>query len=344
MRRFSLALLFGALLLAALLPGCEGEAPEPGDSGTDESNSAMTIGMMPKLVGIGYFDATQKGAEEAARELGLNLIYDGPTEARSEDQIRMINTWLTQGVDILAVAPNDPVAISKTLKEAGDLGSRVITWDTDANPELSQRTVFVNQADNEELGTALVQLMVDGVKARGESLKGNYLIVSGTATASNQNSWMEVMKKVIAKNHPEMNLLQHLTPGEDQQKAYEQTTEALGAHPKLKGIWGITSVALPAAAKACRDGSRKEVYVTGLSLPDLMREYVKDGSVDRFLLWDAVDLGYLTVHVASALSQGLPKPGRHDFGRLKNIEVREGEVLLGPPLIFDKDNIDEYHF
>ena len=342
MRNSSLAIL-SAVLFTAILAGCDGETPEPGETVPD-GRSSMTIGVMPKLVGIGYFDATQKGAEEAAKELGITLIYDGPTEARSEDQIRMINTWLTQGVDVLAVAPNDPEAVSKTLKEARELGSDVITWDTDANAKLSERTAFVNQADNDELGRALVQLMVDGVKGRGELLEGDYLIVSGTATASNQNTWIEIMHKVIAEKHPEMNMLQHLTPGEDQQKAYEQTTEALGANPKLKGIWGITSVALPAAAKACRDGSRKEVYVTGLSLPDLMREYVKDGSVDRFLLWDAVDLGYLTVHVAHALSKAKLESGKRDFGRLKGIEVRDGEVLLGPPLVFDEDNIDEYHF
>ena len=158
MRNSSLAIL-SAVLFTAILAGCDGETPEPGETVPD-GRSSMTIGVMPKLVGIGYFDATQKGAEEAAKELGITLIYDGPTEARSEDQIRMINTWLTQGVDVLAVAPNDPEAVSKTLKEARELGSDVITWDTDANAKLSERTAFVNQADNDELGRALVLSLI----------------------------------------------------------------------------------------------------------------------------------------------------------------------------------------
>jgi ABC-type sugar transport system substrate-binding protein len=156
---------------------------------------------------------------------------------------------------------------------------------------------------------------------------------------------MESMKAYIAKEHPEIKLLQHLTPGEDQQKAQEQTVAALNEYGDLKGIWGITSVALPAAAKAVADaGKTDQVYVTGLSVPSLMRDFVQDDVVEKFVLWDVVDLGYLTVHVAKRLNDGNLSVGIHDFGRLKNIEVREDQVILGPPLIFDKSNIDDYDF
>ena len=273
------------------------------------------------------------------------MIYDGPTEARSEDQIRMVDGWLAQGVDVIAVAPNDPEAISQTLRTAKDVGATVLCWDTDANPETSGRSIFVNQVNNEALGFALVDTMVEQLKARGQSPEGEYLIVSGTATASNQNTWMEFMRQRIDEKYPGMKLLPHLTPGEDLQKAQEQSSEALSAHPNLKGVWGITSVALPGAARAVRDSGKSEsICVTGLSLPDMMREYVKDGTVETFLLWDAVALGYLTVHVAQELKDGGLESGTRDFGRLKGIEVRDGVVTLGPPLKFNSENIDDYQF
>ena len=335
-------------LFCLAIAGCgsdDGGESGAGGSGSGAIPGSFRLGMMPKLVGIGYFEATRRGAEEAAEELGVELIYDGPTEARSEGQIQLLNGWMVQGVDVLAIAPNDPEAISETLKTAKDNGAVVMTWDTDANADLSGRTVFVNQVKNEALGFMLVDVMAEGLKARGESLDGEYLIVSGTATASNQNTWMEFMKQRIGDKYPGMKLLQHLTPGEDQQKAYEQTAEALNAHPNLKGVWGITSVALPAAAKAVRDAGRKDgIYVTGLSLPDMMREYVEDGTVEKVVLWDAVALGYLTVHVAKTIREGTLEPGTYDFGRLKNIEVKGGQVILGPPLIFDRDNIGDYNF
>ena len=301
--------------------------------------------MLPKLVGIGYFDATEQGAQEAAKELGVDLVYDGPTDAKVEDQIKMIDGWMVQGYDVIAVAPNDPDAIADSLKKAKDLDTTVVTWDTDANPQASQRASFVTPADNQAIADSLVQLMVEGVKSQGKELAGDYLIVSGTATAANQNVWIQLMRERIAADYPDIHLLEPLTPGEDQQKAYEQTSVAVNAHAGLKGIWGITSVACPAAAKAARDASKADqIYVTGLSLPNLMREYVEDGTVKKFALWNAVDLGYLTVHVAQQQHAGQLKPGVRDFGRLKNVEVREGEVILGPPLVFDKQNIGEFQF
>ena len=325
-----------ALLCWSLL-GCSGSQDGPA--------TGPRIGMMPKLIGIGYFEATREGAEEAAAELGIALTYDGPHQDRSEDQAQQIGEWTTLGFDVIAVAPVDPEGISEALRDAQQAGVTTLTWDTDANPEKSGRSVFVNQAPNEAIGYMLVDVMATGLRARGESLAGDYLIVSGSATASNQNTWMEYMRQRILEKYPEMKLLPHLTPNEDRQRAQEQTSEALAAHADLKGIWGITSVSLPAAAKATRDAQRADqVYVTGLSLPSEMREYVKDGTVEQFVLWNPVDLGYLTIQVAKRLHAGNLNNGVQDMGRLKKIEVRDGEVILGPPVIFNRENIDDHRF
>lgn len=328
------------LLIGVVVFGCAPGGPETGPSAR-----RLRLGVMPKLMGISYFDATGRGAREAAEELGLDLTYDGPTEARSDDQAKMLHGWVAQGLDILAVAPNDPEAIATTLRDARQAGLTVLTWDTDANPGKSRRQLFVNQADNRALGQALVDTMAEGVRARHGSVAGKFLIVSGTPTASNQNAWIRIMRERIAEKYPEMELLPILTPGEDQRNAQEQSAEAIAAHAELKGIWGITSVALPAAARAVQDaGQADAIYVTGLSLPSLMAEYVRSGVVEKFVLWDAVDLGYLTVHVAARLHRGPVPDGTHDFGRLRGIEVRGEQVLLGPPLIFDKENLERYSF
>lgn len=333
-RRASTPMALGLFVVSlALLTGC---APEP---------DSIQIGVMPKLMGISYFKATMEGAEEAGAELEIDVEFDGPTDARAEDQAKMLDSWVAQGKDVIAVAPNDPEAISRSFRSATDAGVVMMTWDTDANPEKSKRAIFVNQAPNDAIGRSLVDVMAEGLKEKGVDLAGDYLIVSGTPTAANQNIWMEYMRERIAEAYPEINLLEHLTPGEDFRKSQEQTAEAIAANPQLKGIWGITSVALPSAARAVRDaGKAGEIYVTGLSLPSTMREFVHDGTVEKFVLWDAVDLGYLTVHVAHRLAQGSLAEGTYDFGRLKGIEVRDGQAILGPPLVFDRGNVDEYKF
>ena len=89
-----------------------------------------------------------------------------------------------------------------------------------------------------------------------------------------------------------------------------------------------------------------KVVVTGLGLPNTMRTYVKDGTVDTFILWNPVDLGYLTVHAAKLIHEGKLKPGMVGFeaGRLGKIQVRGDEILLGPPKEFNAENIDDFDF
>jgi rhamnose transport system substrate-binding protein len=78
-----------------------------------------------------------------------------------------------------------------------------------------------------------------------------------------------------------------------------------------------------------------------------MKQYVKDGTVRKFVLWNATDLGYLAVHVAVASAKGELVPGATAFnaGRLGERSIRNGdEVILGDPIVFTKDNIDQYDF
>jgi rhamnose transport system substrate-binding protein len=330
-----------ALLLALVAGGCGSSPPKGGEAGgAAPSGRTLRMGMMPKLMGISYFNQCRKGAEEAARELGVELTFDGPPTDRVELQAQMIDEWVAKGFDVIAVAPNDPEVIAPALKRAKDAGVIVLTWDADANPQSSGRLAFVNQAPVRAIGETLVDLMAEGIGGQGKAV-----IVTGSATSPNQNAWMKAMQGRLAEKYPQITLLETLVPEEDQGRARQMTRDALNAHPDLAGVWGITSVSLPGAAEAVRQaGKSGKVFVTGLSLPSTIREYVKDGTVPKFVLWNPVDLGYLTVHVARLLADKRLEPGEHAVGRLKGIRVADGEVILGPPLIFDKDNVDRYDF
>lgn len=295
---------------------------------------------MPKLVGISYFQACQQGAAEAARELGVQLTYDGPAVDKVEEQVKIVDRWIAQGYDIIAVAPNDPEVIAPAMQRARQAGITVLTWDADANPQSSGREVLVNQAPTEAIANSLVDVMAEGIGGRGKTV-----IITGSATSPNQNAWIDYMQRRLAERYPDITLLETLVSNEDQARAAPVTRDVLASNPDLAGIWAITSVALPGAAKAVRDaGKADQVFVTGLSLPNQMREYIHDGTIQRFVLWNPVDLGYLTVHVGKQLREGKLAPGEQSIGRLSGIQVIPGEVVLGPPLVFDRENIDSYDF
>ena len=330
-----------ALIAAACGVGQQGPSEQGNTSGGGGGGQAK-ICMMPKLVGIPYFNASEKGAKEAAKELGVDLNYNGPSEAKAAEQVQMIEQMIQQQCDAISVAANDPEALAPAMKKAGEAGVKTSAWDADVKED--SREYFVNQATFEGIGQEMVEIMAEETGG-----KGKFLVVTGSLTAPNQNAWIDEMKKHIKNKYPEMSIAS-VEPGEeDLQKGIDVTKNYLRANPDTAGVFGLTTVALPGAAEAVQQlGVKDQVAVTGLSTPNQTKPYVKSGTVNKFVLWNPVDLGYLAVHVANRQINGeMPskKGAKFKAGRLGEVEmIAPDEVLLGPPLVFTKDNIDKYDF
>ncbi|MCS7224629.1 MAG: substrate-binding domain-containing protein [Armatimonadetes bacterium] len=306
-----------------------------------QKGKPITVVMIPKIKGIDYFNACERGAKEAAKELGnVQLIYEGPTEASVERQVEMIEAWLIRKPDVIAVACNDPTAIAPALKKALQAGIKVITYDADARRDA--RLFFVNQATYEDIAHALVDTM-----AKEAGPDAPVAVVTSSFTAPNQTEWLKRMKSYMAKKYPKMRLLTVKPSEESMELALRVTTDILRAYRDVQGVFGISSVAFPGAAEAVlQAGKAGKVAVVGLSTPKTMKPYVHKGVVKTVILWNPVDLGYLTIYAARALCDGTLKKGvRHlQAGRLGKKVVRDDEVLLGPPMFFTKKNIDRYDF
>ena len=331
------ATLLAVLVLAVAACGVGQQGPSQGGGGGGGPNK---ICMMPKLVGIPYFNASEQGANEAAKELDVDLVYDGPTEAKAPLQSQMIEQFIQQQCDAITVAANDPNALAPAMKKADNAGIATGAWDADVAPDA--RDVFVNQATFQAIGYKLVDVMAEQTGGKGE-----FLVVTGSLTAPNQVAWLKEMRERMKEKYPEMSIAS-VEPGEeDLQLGIDITKNYLQAHPDTAGVFGITSVALPGAAEAVEQiGRAGEVPVTGLSTPNEMKPYIESGAVKEFVLWNPVDLGYLAVYVANAQVEGnLPKSGTFKAGRLGEVKLlAEDEVLLGPPIVFSKENIDQYDF
>jgi rhamnose transport system substrate-binding protein len=326
-------------MLMGVLPGCGGQPHVPPKQ---TAGGSFRIGFMPKLVGIPYFNACKKGAEEAAKELGLPLRYDGPTKADAQQQIDLLEQWIASGeFDCIVVACNDPDLVANSLKEAMAKGILVITYDADTQPDA--RKYFVNMALYEDVAYAMVDEMAEQLEPKGEGKVG---ILTSSIQAPNQSEWAKRIKEYVKKKYPKMELLPETQHGEDRDLGITKAKALISGTKDLKGIIGLTSVAVPAAAEAVRQEKKKgEIKVTGVSTPKDMKDYVKDGTVKAFFLWSPVDLGYLAVQVAQLEHNGKMTPdGKIDAGRLKNISVKNGEVLLGKPIRFTAGNIDQFDF
>ena len=297
MTRCAAIMFFGVLVMAGLAScqkATEEKAGGPAEKKTEakpEAKQAIKVGVMPKLVGIDYFNAVEKGAKEAAQALGVELTYDGPVTNDVTKQAAIVETWIARHFDVICVAPNDPASIAPVLEKARMRGIKVITFDADSKPKA--RDFFINQATYDDIAKTLVETMA---KAIGP--EGKFLILTGSLTAVNQNIWMDRMEKYRAEHYPNMKNLSPTpkTSEEDQAKATQVTIDVLKTYPDLQGMYALTSVALPGAAEGLvKENAFNRVFLTGLSTPKTMREYVKQGAVKEFILWNPVDLGYLTV-------------------------------------------------
>lgn len=346
------AFLFLATAAAAtLFTGCA-----PKESGGDAASSTtpdsrtapaggkkISVYLLPKKKGVAYFSSCAEGAKKAADELGtVELVYDGPTDGSPEKAAALIEQWTLKKADVIAVSPNDPSVLAPAMKAAREKGARVITWDADAAADT--REFFVNQATAQQIGGALVDAMAKDIG--GAEPAGKVAIITATLTAANQNEWITHMKERL-KKYPKLELVAVKPSNEDQKLAFQVAQDLMKAYPDLKGIFGISSVAFPGAAEAVKQaGQSGKVFVTGLSTPNDMREYVEGGTVKSVILWNTQDLGYLTVHAARALADGTLKAGATEFtaGTLGKKKIVGDNILLGDILVFTKDNIKDYDF
>jgi ABC-type sugar transport system substrate-binding protein len=274
----------------------------------------------------------------------VELTFDGPIEDKSELQSGMLDTWVLKRFNAVAVACNDPEQIAPALARARDEGIAAITYDSDADPVASKRQFFVNQVDEAELAKTLVDEMA---KQAGADAK--VAVVSSSPTAPNQVAWLKAMETYRAEKYPKMSRIGEIIEyaGENQTTAETKTQSILKAYPDVKGVWGMTSVAFPGAASAVKKAAKGgQVSVVGLATPNDMKQFVKEGVVKSVILWNVVDLGYLTVQVARAVAKGELKEGATTFkaGRLGEVKVQGAAVMLGKPMVFDASNIDKFDY
>lgn len=309
----------------------------------DRNGKPITVVDVPKLIGIGYFDATSKGISEAAAEMGnMTATTDGPTEANIDDQITLLDNYITKGVDGILFAANDPVAIAPVLKKALAAGINVVGYD--ANSEPDARQWFVNQAEFNGIAKSLI----DSLAAEtGED--ASFAIVTSTFTTPNQARWIAEMGAYAAACHPGLKWLETVEAQEDNILSFNQANTLINKYgDELKGIVGMTSVATPAAADAVTQaGKCGSIAVVGLATPNAMKPYVASDCVKSVVLWNPVDLGYVAAYVLRAVADGTLKPGDTTVkaGKLGELSVINGsEILVGAPFVFNKDNITNFDF
>lgn len=331
MKRFNYRIRIGALVLALMLTG----------SATAMAKDPSKIAFVPQIAGIPYYVAMRQGADRAAEELGLTYFQEGPTSTNAADQLRIFESFVNQGFDVIAISPLDEESLKPAITRARKAGIIVLTSDADA-PN-SDRQYFIAQALDRDLGYTLL----DEVVARiGDT--GKIAIVSDSPTIQSMQNWIAAIQERAKTTYPGIEIVSVDHTDGTAAKAYQYATDAMTRNPDLKAVLGMASTTCPGIAQAVEAADAiGKVISAGYCSPNTAREYIKSGAMPFSVLWNPSDLGYLTVWIGHYLLNGGEITGTMEVPGLP-APVRylpeKGIILLGPPTVFTAENVDDFQF
>ena len=313
-----------ALLCGAMVLGCA--APV---MAADKAGDGQKIALVGKSAGNAFFEIAAKAFKETAEAEGATVDVVYPEAATADAQIKVLDNLISQQPDAICISANDVNALQAKLEEAMDAGIKVSSFDSAPNKD--SRQVFVNQAGTQAVGQAL----------------------SATSQSANQNAWIDAMKSIMEgdEKYSKLELVEVAYGDDEPQKSTDQTAALLQNYPDLKVICAPTTVGIAAAAKYLQD-NESACKLTGLGLPSEMVEYTGDDdahSCPYFYLWDMQGLGKLSALTTIALINDEITGAvdetftAGDLGDYTITAADDGgtEVVLGAPLEFNPDNIEE---
>lgn len=301
----------------------------------------IQIAFIPQIAGIPYYVAMEEGADRAAEAFGVEYVQEGPTSTNAADQLRIFESFVNQGFDVIAISPLDEETLRPAITRAINQGIIVLTSDADAPG--SGRQFFVAQALDQDLGYTLLDEMVSRI---GET--GKIAIVSDSPTIQSMQNWIAAVEERAETSYPEIEIVSVDHTDGTAQRAYQFATDAMTRNPDLKAILGMASTTCPGIAQAVEAaGVVGEVLTAGYCSPNTARAYIESGAMPFSVLWNPADLGYLTVWVGQHLANGGEITGDFEVEGLDATIQYLPEtdvILLGPPSVFTAENVADFDF
>jgi len=258
----------------------------------------IRVAVIPK-VAVPFFDDCNKGAAEAAKDLGVKYQWVVPENTQGATQVKIIEDLTARHVDGIAISVNEPRSVQGVIKQAIAAGIKVLTYDSDSAN--SGRSMYIGTV-NEKAGEVMGKEMAEAINGEGK-----IAIVTGQLGASNLNERIAGVKKALT-GYPKITIVDTEGTEDDLAKAVSVTEAIFRAHPDLKGLFGVSQVGGPAATKVLSEhefSDRKGVLKIFAfdDLPDTIRG-VKDGYINGIMVQRPVTMGRLAVQHLVTQVQG----------------------------------------
>lgn len=306
------------------------------------SGKKYEIAVVPKDATIGWFQRMDTGVKQYAKDTGINAYMKGPTKTDATMQSQVIEDLIASGVDALCVVPVDPGALEPVLEKAMKKGIVVITHEGSTQ----KNTMYDIEAfENKQYGAFIMDNLA---KTMGE--KGKYVTMVGHVTNASHNEWADGAIVRQKEKYPNMQLIQadeRVEIMDDANVAYQKAKELFKKYPDLKGIVGTSGTAVPNVSKAIEElGLKGKAFTCGTGLPEQVKQYLKDDTLQASTLWDPADAGYVMCVLAKKVLDKEEIKDGMDLGRKGYEKMKlNGKLLIGAGWITcTKENVDSFGF
>jgi ribose transport system substrate-binding protein len=326
---------FLAVFLALAL-GCAQNAPEEQSSSASESSQPdkLKIAVIPKGTTHEFWKSIHAGAIKAGREVGAEIIWKGPQkEDDREQQIQVVQGFITSDVDGIVVAPLDSVALVKPIRDAMGAGIPVVIIDSGMDAEPGTDYVSFVATDNYQGGSMGAQRLGELMGGQGKLIILRYQEGSAS-TDQRERGFLDTM----AKEFPNIEILSHNQyAGPTTETGMQAAQRLLSQFPDIQGYYAVNESSTFGSLRALEvDGRAGKVFFVGFDSSEKLVEGMKEGKINGLTLQNPFKMGYLGVKTLVEHIQGKPVEQRIDTGVVMvtpdNMDNPEIQQVLLPDL------------
>ena len=295
------------------------------------------VAVVVKIGGIPWFTAMEQGIKRAGKDEQVNAYMVGPTTSDPAQQVRAVEDLIAKKVSVIAVVPNDAKALEPVFDRAKVAGIPIITHES---PDQKGNVWDIEMINNKEFGE---QHMKDLAKYMGE--EGEYIVFVGGLTVPLHNAWADAAIAYQKEHYPKMKLVaDRYGVAESVDDSYRTASDAILAHPNLKGILTFGSQGPIGAGRAIKEkGKADKIILVGACSPSQGKKLVKEGIIKSGYIWSPIEAGAAIVTVAkmvldkTPIVDGMEIPG---LGKA-TVDPEKRVIRVIKVLAIDKSTVDQ---
>jgi ribose transport system substrate-binding protein len=297
-RRSLLALVVLCSALALVVAACGDDDSDSGGGGSSSSGKkSYKMTLIAGVKGDEFYITMNCGAQAKAKQLGVQLDFQGPQEFDAAQQTPIVNAVAAKKPDAVLIAPTDTKALYAPIKQMADAGTKIVLVDT----TLDQPDMAVSQiaSDNEAGGKTAAEALAKLIGGKGKVFVVN--VKPGISTTDAREKGFVAGAKAAGLDY-----VGREYSNDKPEQAAAKTKAALQKNPDLKGIFGTNLFSAEGAATGVREAEAKDVKIVGFDAGPKQVKDLEDGTVQALIAQKPADIGSQGVEQAFNALEGKP--------------------------------------